>query len=303
MREMNVDREWLSAPLIKASPFFAALPLSLGMAIPLEDNFSDIIGKALRGLKLSESVVATRAGVSLDAVQGLVEGQFDATAAAKVAPVLGLGAGALVAMGRKAYAPAEIRSVEGLVQFNTVFGDMTVNAYLVWDPVTKDGAAFDTGGDCTGMIEKVDMLGLTLRFILLTHTHGDHIYDLDRLRQRTGAPAFVGRREAVEGAESFEPGRGFVVGKLTIETRLTWGHSRGGITYVITGLARPVAVVGDALFAGSMGGGMASYNDALRTNREEIFTLPDNTVVCPGHGPMTSVGEEKANNPFFATGA
>ena len=48
-----------------------------------------------------------------------------------------------------------------------------------------------------------------------------------------------------------------------------------------------------------MGGGMISYQDALATNRSEIFTLPDNTVVCPGHGPMTSVGEEKAHNPFF----
>ena len=58
-------------------------------------------------------------------------------------------------------------------------------------------------------------------------------------------------------------------------------------------------VVGDALFAGSMGGGMVSYADALRTNREKIMSLPDETVLCPGHGPMTTVGEEKKHNPFF----
>jgi glyoxylase-like metal-dependent hydrolase (beta-lactamase superfamily II) len=274
------------------------------MAIPLEDTFSDILGKAQRGLILSDSLVASRSGVTEETVARLREGgEFDAVAAKAIAPVLGLNAKALVAMGQKAYAPADVGEFDGLAQFNTVFGDMTVNAYLVWDPATKEAAAFDTGGDCTEMLNIIDTRGLKLRFIFLTHTHGDHIYDMDRLRQHTGAPAFVSHREALAGAESFEPGRGFVVGKLTIETRLTWGHSRGGITYVITGLARPVAVVGDALFAGSMGGGMASYNDALRTNREEIFTLPDNTVVCPGHGPMTSVGEEKANNPFFATGA
>ena len=68
-----------------------------------------------------------------------------------------------------------------------------------------------------------------------------------------------------------------------------WGH----------GLGQPVAIVGDALFAQSMGGGMISYQDALATNRAEIFTLSDETVVCPGHGPMTTVGEEKAHNPFF----
>ena len=71
------------------------------------------------------------------------------------------------------------------------------------------------------------------------------------------------------------------------------------MTYVIDGLDRPVAIVGDAIFAGSMGGGMISYEDALRTNREKIMTLPDDTVLCSGHGPLTTVGEEKKNNPFF----
>ena len=68
---------------------------------------------------------------------------------------------------------------------------------------------------------------------------------------------------------------------------------------MITGLALPVAVVGDALFSSSMGGGMVSFPDALATNRKEIFTLPDETVVCPGHGPLTTIGEEKAHNPFY----
>ena len=60
-----------------------------------------------------------------------------------------------------------------------------------------------------------------------------------------------------------------------------------------------IGLVGDALFASSMGGGLVSYADALATNRKEIFTLPGNTVICPGHGPMTTVGEEKAHNPFY----
>jgi hydroxyacylglutathione hydrolase len=72
------------------------------------------------------------------------------------------------------------------------------------------------------------------------------------------------------------------------------------MTYVVTGLARPVAVVGDSLFAGSMGGGNVSYQDALRNNREKILTLTDETIVCPGHGPLTTVGKEKRDNPFFA---
>ena len=60
-----------------------------------------------------------------------------------------------------------------------------------------------------------------------------------------------------------------------------------------------LAVVGDAIFAGSMGGGGVSYAAALETNRQSIFTLPDPTIICPGHGPLTSVGEQKQANPFF----
>ena len=67
----------------------------------------------------------------------------------------------------------------------------------------------------------------------------------------------------------------------------------------VSGLNHPVAVVGDSLFAGSMGGGAVSYQDALRNNREKILTLPDETIVCPGHGPLTTVGLEKKHHPFF----
>ena len=69
---------------------------------------------------------------------------------------------------------------------------------------------------------------------------------------------------------------------------------------MVTGLSKPVAFTGDALFAGSMGGGVVSYEDALRTGREKILSLPDETVICPGHGPMSTVAGEKRHNPFFA---
>jgi glyoxylase-like metal-dependent hydrolase (beta-lactamase superfamily II) len=72
------------------------------------------------------------------------------------------------------------------------------------------------------------------------------------------------------------------------------------VSYVITGLAKPLVIVGDAIFAGSMGGGMVSYAEALETGRAALMTLPDETVVCPGHGPLTTIGEEKHHNPFFS---
>ena len=79
----------------------------------------------------------------------------------------------------------------------------------------------------------------------------------------------------------------------------THGHSVGGMSYIIDGLSSPVAIVGDAIFAGSMGGGMVSFADALNTNREKLMTLSEETIICPGHGPMSTIAEEKQYNPFF----
>ncbi len=267
--------------------------------LPLEDNFNDIIGKALRGLKLSESEVASRAGITGDRVASLVGGTFDETDARKVAPALGLNPDALAASGKKAWRPKEV-NVDGLAQFTTPWEDMMVNSYIVWDAKSGEAAVFDTGADCSPMLEFLEKHKLRVVKIALTHTHGDHVFDLDRLKERTGADAIVGSREPIEGADAAAEQKPFSIGSLKVEARSTWGHSKGGVTYIVQGLEKPVAVDGDAVFAGSMGGGGVSYVDALRTNREVIMTLPEETVLCPGHGPLTTVGEEKRHNPFFA---
>jgi len=269
------------------------------ISIPLEDNFTDIVGKAQRGLKLETADLADKAGISVEAIEAVKNGEPDEAVLRAIAGPLGLGADALVAVAKGAWIPAEVE-VPGLAAFNTPFEDMTVNSYLAWDRESMKAVAFDTGADCSDMLEFLHAQGLKLELILLTHTHGDHIFDIDRLREKTGAPAWVGDREPLEGVQTFAPGKTFQVGDLTISTRLTWGHSKGGITYVIEGLGTPVAVVGDAVFAGSMGGGAISYADALETNRKEIFTLPADAVLCPGHGPLTTVGEQLQHNPFFA---
>lgn len=270
------------------------------MAIPLEDNVSDIIGKAQRGLGISDSQLAERSGVSSEKIRKLRDGDFDEDAIKLVAPVLKLDAAALRKLAAGKWNPEAIGEVPGLAQFNTTYGDMTVNAYLVWDPVGRNAIAFDTGADCSEMLSRIEQEKLDVRLILLTHAHPDHVADLRRLRKETGAPVYISELEAEEGAEGIEEGKRFRAGTLKIEARLTSGHSPGGMTYVVTGLSRPVAIVGDSLFAGSMGGGNVSYDDALRNNREKILTLPDETIVCPGHGPLTTVAKEKRDNPFFA---
>ncbi len=269
------------------------------MKIPLEDTFADILGKARRGLGITLEQAAAKAGLSSEFANELLGGDFDETGARALAGVLGLHPERLAAIGRADYHPEEIPVLPGLSQFNTPFDDMTVNSYLVWDPATNLAVAFDTGSDCSGMLEAIEQHGLSVTDILLTHSHGDHILEIDRLMEKTTATAWICEREPLEGATSFAPGKTFTAGALTIETRSTWGHSPGGITYVVRGLPRTVAIVGDAIFAGSMGGGNVSYEDALKTNRDNILSLPDETILCPGHGPLTTVGEQKRVNPFF----
>ena len=266
--------------------------------IPLEDSFTDILGKAQRGAQLNDADLAAQAGIPVEMLTRVKGGVVDLQALPRLAKTLRLGPAALVASAQKSWYPRP-HAVEGLAQINTTYEDMTVNAYLVWDPATREAAVFDTGADVGPILQAIAAKQLRVNLILLTHTHPDHIADLARLKRETGAPVYVGALEPTEGAETFPAGRSFSLGRLAIETRQTSGHSVGGITYVISGLAVPVAVVGDAIFAGSMGGGGISYSDALSNNRKHLFSLPDTTVLCPGHGPLSTVGEEKQHNPFY----
>jgi glyoxylase-like metal-dependent hydrolase (beta-lactamase superfamily II) len=209
-----------------------------------------------------------------------------------------LGEETLVASGRRAYYPI-VPAPHGLACFNTPYQDFFVNAYLAWDVDTREAVAFDTGSELRPMLDAIRQHDLTLKLILLTHTHPDHILKLAELKQATGAPAYVSHLEPTPGADTHEEGRTFEVGRLRVEARQTTGHSRGGTTYVVRGLDKDLAVVGDALFAGSMGGGIVSYEDALANNRRKVLSLPDDTVICPGHGPLSTIGLEKRHNPFY----
>ncbi len=270
-------------------------------SIPLEDFFEDIIAKAMRGRHLSESELVEKTGVPRDVLSRLCRGEFcDETALRKVASALSLSPEALTMAASNVWRPRPVE-VTGLAMFNTPYRDMRVNAFLVWDPASMTGAVFDTGTDSSLLTEGAKKLGVRIESIFLTHTHNDHIADFDRLRAaQPQAKAFSNALESWPATETFSEGSSFSIGTLRVRALTTSGHSKGGTTFFIEGLARPLAIVGDAIFAGSMGGGMVSFENAWKNNREKILTLPDETVICPGHGPLSSVGEEKRNNPFFA---
>ena len=267
--------------------------------IPLEDDWSDILRKARRGLNLSESDLAVATHLPEDRIASLFSGTRDSEAMDRVATALQLDNTKLRAIEQGEYHPGAITLPDGMAMFSSDWDGMQVHSYLAWDRETFEAVAFDTGADAGEMLSYLAKQGLHLRYVLLTHGHGDHLFDLDRLAEKTGAQPSICDREEVPGIDSFAAGQEFLIGSLRIETRLTWGHAAGGITYVIHGLESPVAVVGDALFAGSMGGPKISYRACLATNRREILSLPPQTILCPGHGPLTTVALERANNPFF----
>lgn len=272
------------------------------MNIPLEDFASDIVGKAQRGLGLSDADLAKKIGVEEGELEAIkqVKG-VDSAKVDKLAKALEIGPRALIAIAEGTYKPTVTEPKTGFLHVNTTYGDMTVNSYLVWDPETKLAAAFDTGADCTPVIEALKKNDLTLQDIYLTHTHIDHVVELDRLLEKAGGSVgvHVSKAEALDKAATFTPGGTFSLGKLQIESRETSGHSPGGTTFHIHGLDRPLAIVGDALFAGSAGGIKADYKGSLKLIQENILSAQDGTIIAPGHGPLTTVGQEKANNPFF----
>jgi len=272
------------------------------MTIPLEDMVTDIVGKAQRGLGLSDTDLADRIGIEISELEAVKQVHGIAFAEVeKLAQALELESKSLVAIAEKKYNPTVTMPKTGFFQANTPFEDMTVNSYLVWDAETKLAAAFDTGADCMPLVEEIKKRKLTLQDVYLTHTHVDHIMELDRLIEKVGGSVgvHVNEAEAVEKAATFRPGVTFSLGRLHLETRDTSGHSPGGTTFLIHGLDRPLAIVGDAIFAGSAGGIKSDYRAGLKRIRDNILSAQDGTILAPGHGPLTTVLQEKTSNPFF----
>jgi len=179
---------------------------------------------------------------------------------------------------------------------------MTVNAYLVWDEVTRDAALFDTGFDAAPIFGWIESERLNLQHLFITHTHGDHVAALEPIRERFPKLRMHTNAKSAPPQHRNRPNDFIHLGSLRITHRDTPGHAEDGVTYLVGNFpddAPNLAIVGDAVFAGSIGGAPGKGGPTRQTIREQILTLPDPTLICPGHGPLTTIGEQKAFNPFF----
>lgn len=270
--------------------------------IPLEDNFNDVINKAQRGLKISDAGLASRAEVSLADLAAVKGGKPIDAAIRRIARHLRLSPDALEELAYKRWYPLQPVFPRGFAAFNTPYEDMTVNSYVVWDSRDRIAAVFDTGATAEAMLDLIRAENLTVRYIFVTHTHEDHIADLPRLARETKAEVWSSELEPIPdmGAKTFKENVHFHLGALAIKTLLTSGHSPGMTSFYITGLSWPLAIVGDAIFSASMGGSPTHFDEQLQNNKRKLLTLPRDTVLACGHGPLTTLAQEKQHNPFFA---
>lgn len=205
------------------------------------------------------------------------------------------------------------------MQIETIIvGPFEVNCYLIYDQSDRTGVVIDPGGDEESIIRRIEKGKVIPRAILLTHGHGDHIAAVKPLKEKYDMPLYVGAGDepmlaspsanisALFGfeivcppAENILTGEETIrIGKLEFTALATPGHSPGGICYMIGNHL----FCGDVLFNGSVGrtdlpGG--DYEVLMHSIERNILTLPDGVICFPGHGPRTTVGAERHNNPFL----
>jgi len=263
----------------------------------LEDHLGDVIRKARRHAGVPPQAVARAAGISPRALEdweqsGACPAGVDFEALGRA---LGLAGARLAALAAGWHPrPRDLAAWGGLRQFATTADGNTVNCFLAWDEPSRQAALFDTGWEAAPVAAFIRERGLDLRHLFVTHAHEDHVAALEPLRRAFPAAA-------VQGGAALD-GREWAVGSLRVRARAVPGHAEDGLVFVLTGWpgqAPPVVMAGDTLFAGSVARGFVSSAALLEAIRQVLLRLPPATLVCPGHGPVTTVGEEMEHNPFF----
>lgn len=263
---------------------------------PLEDDFTWVLRKALKSRNLAPTEAAEHAGLPPAEVLALSRGRFSAATARRVAPALGLDPGAFATLPD--YHP-QIDLPAGLARLAIPYDDGFVNAWLMHHDATM--VLIDTGPAPAALEKLLAPFHPASLDVFITHSHHDHVGGLAALRHREHrlhAPAAAG----IQRASSLTPGQHLACGPFAIDVLDLDGHCHGALGFLLAGLGLPVCAVGDAVFAGSVGGTPDPRRHALALDRirRAIMTLPDPTILLPGHGPPTTVALERRHNPFLA---
>lgn len=259
----------------------------------LEDDFTYVLKKALMGHGLAPADAAARAGLSETEVMGFLRGAFSADTARKLADALSLDAEAYAK--HPSYEP-DAPDLTGIRRLDLPFAGEQVNAWIV-----RDGESIvliDAGYQAKDLLHAVkSACGRLPDRVFITHGHHDHVAAIPDL-VAAGLPVHAA---GLDGTIPMKPGDIVFCGRLEFRAADLSGHAIPALGFHIGGLAKPVVVTGDAIFAGSIGGckSPAAYQQALRQLRSVLGSLPGETVLLPGHGPATTLASERASNPFL----
>ena len=271
----------------------------------LEDHLGDIIRKARQAANVSATAAA--AAARLDTAEfaelettGRCARRADLAALAKV---IGLHGKKLETIANGWLPSEKDLSRWRELRVITTTRDYAVNCGLVWDEGSREAALFDTGWDARPVLDLVAENQLQLKHLFLTHTHEDHIAAMDALRERFPKLLLHTSSKNAPPQHRNRANDFIHLGSLRITNRDTPGHADDGVSYIVGNWpedAPHVALIGDTIFAGSLATGFVSTALLKQKVRDQIFSLPPETLLCPGHGPLTTVAEEKAHNPFFS---
>ena len=269
----------------------------------LEDHIGDIIGKARKGLKIEIHQAAEIANLSSIQYsrfeeEGIIDPELNLVELGKLLEIRTEKL-SVIADG---WEPSTSICMNKTVEQITTNEGMEVHCYLAWDEETLEAALFDTGWNPKPILALIENYDLNLKHLFITHTHHDHIAALTTIRKKFNNIELHSSSSHAPERQRNRPTEVIKIGKLQISSRGTPGHADDGATYVIDNFpnsAPKVAIVGDAIFAGSMGGAPHHYQLAREKVQSQILSLPPETILCPGHGPITTVAEQHLVNPFF----
>lgn len=278
--------------------------------MPLEDEFCDILKKARTGQGFTVGDVSAKAGVSIGDISALERGEpvRDRAVVQALAEALRLRAEPLTQIVLGQWEPKAQNQPEWIQTVHGSIGGYGVHGYIVHDH--GEAVVIDTAYNAMAMIEALDTRQLRLVGICLTHGHADHAEGIDRLLEHREVPVYLGSediellawRPRADLLAAPADGHTIRVGHRTIHCLATPGHTPGGICYRADDLAQPVCFVGDTLFAGSIGRSNPSslYVTHLNSVSQRVLALGPDYRLLPGHGPATTVAEERNYNPFAA---
>ena len=273
---------------------------------PLEDELGDVLDKAMRRASLTEQALAERSSVSAEKIRDAIDYRYDLTSEelTRLASTLELNATGLAALAQGRYPLPEIAGLPFcLYPLRFPHGIGVANAYIVADCCQSTGILFDTGTDYPQLRRVWPKSIKKPEAIFITHSETEHTGGLpDLLSNESRIPVFCPEGKCVPGAVSLGEGARLTFGRLEVQALKTPGHCESHNCYVVTvpsaPTAAPLLVSGDTLFAGSTGAAFFCRQKFATNLRRLLDQLPENTVVAPGHGPLTTIKNERRFNPF-----